>query len=342
MTGPSDRSPIPDAVRERAAAWHVRLGSDRAGDADWLDFEAWLARDPVHLRAYEAVEQLWSDLDALGVLAAASQAPSPPPASNVAPRVPRAARAARRQPAWLGALAAGLLAMVVIGGTFGGLSLWAGRPRTETFDTALGERRTVALADGTHITLNGGSHLTATLGRGERRVVMASAEAAFDVARDPDRPFLIEASDREIRVVGTEFNVLHQGGAMKVTVRRGVVEVRPKGAHDAAPLARLTKGQSLTHRVGQASDAVGAADPDAALAWTTGRLVFQGERLSEVATTLARYGGRPIEVAPDARDLRVTASLNIGSQDEMLRSLSDFLPVQVERRTDRLRLSLRR
>ena len=70
--------------------------------------------------------------------------------------------------------------------------------------------------------------------------------------------------------------------------------------------------------------------------------MFQGERLSEVATTLARYGGRPIEVAPDARDLRVTASLNIGSQDEMLRSLSDFLPVQVERRTDRLRLSLRR
>ena len=43
MTGPSYRAPIPDAVRERAVAWHVRLGSDEAGDTDWLDFESWLA-----------------------------------------------------------------------------------------------------------------------------------------------------------------------------------------------------------------------------------------------------------------------------------------------------------
>jgi transmembrane sensor len=171
---------------------------------------------------------------------------------------------------------------------------------------------------------------------------MASAEAVFDVAKDPARPFFIEAGDREIRVVGTEFNVLHQGGDVKVTVRRGVVEVRPKGAPAAQPLARLTKGQALVHREGQGDDTVAVADPDAAMAWTTGRLVFQGERLSEVAATLARYGGRPIEVAPDARDMRVTASLNIGSEDAMVRSLSEFLPVQVERRTDSLRLSLRR
>jgi transmembrane sensor len=331
MTGPSDRSPIPDAVRERAVDWHVRLGSDEADDRDWLGFEAWLAETPLHQRAYEAVEQLWSDLDDLAPIAA----------SNVIPLTPKL-RPARRPAPWMGAVAASVLAVIVIGGGFGGASLWAGRPRTETFDTAVGERRVVALADGTHITLNGGSHVTATLGRHERRVVMASAEAVFDVAKDPARPFFIEAGDREIRVVGTEFNVLHQGGDVKVTVRRGVVEVRPKGAPAAQPLARLTKGQALVHREGQGDDTVAVADPDAAMAWTTGRLVFQGERLSEVAATLARYGGRPIEVAPDARDMRVTASLNIGSEDAMVRSLSEFLPVQVERRTDSLRLSLRR
>lgn len=341
MTGPSARSPFPDAVRERAVAWHVRLGSEAAVEADWLEFETWLAEDPVHLRAYEAVERLWSDLDGLAPLAVEPVAAAPVAASNVAPLIPRP-RPARRPPAWAGAVAASLLAAIVIGGTFGGVSLWASRPRTETFDTAVGERRVVALADGTHITLNGGSHLTATLGRHERRVVMASAEAVFDVAKDPDRPFFIEAGDREIRVVGTEFNVLRQGGDVKVTVRRGVVEVRPAGAPGAQPLARLTKGQALSHREGQGADAVSVADPEAAMAWTTGRLVFQAERLSEVAATLARYGRRPIVVAPEVRNMRVTASLNIGAEDEMLRSLAEFLPVQVERRTDSLRLSLRR
>jgi transmembrane sensor len=308
----------------------VRLASDEAGETDWLAFESWLAEDPLHLRAYEAVEQLWSELDALAPFAA----------SNVAALTPKP-RPARRPAPWIGAVAASLLAVIVVGG-YGGASFWANRPRTETFDTAVGERRVVVLADGTHITLNGGSHLAATLGRHERRVVMASAEAVFDVAKDPARPFFIEAGDREIRVVGTEFNVLHQGGDVKVTVRRGVVEVRPKGAPGSPPLARLTKGQALVHHEGQGGDAVATADPDAAMAWTTGRLVFQGERLSEVAATLARYGGQPIEVAPNARDMRVTASLTIGSEDAMVRSLSDFLPVQVERRTDSLRLSLRR
>ena len=75
MSGSSDRSPIPHAVRARAASWHVRLGSDEAGEADWLAFETWLAEAPVHLRAYEAVEQLWSDLDALAPVAASNVTP---------------------------------------------------------------------------------------------------------------------------------------------------------------------------------------------------------------------------------------------------------------------------
>jgi transmembrane sensor len=325
MSAPADPSPIPEAVRARAAAWHVRLASDDAGEADWLAFEAWLAESALHARAYEAVEQAWLALD---------EAP-PSARGNVAPL---RARPSRRTAIWGGALAAGLAAVTVVGAT-----LWsAGQPTTQVFDTAPGERRQVALADGTRITLNGGSHITATLGRRERRVVMADAEAVFDVAKDPDRPFFVDAGAREIRVVGTEFNVLHHAGAVAVAVRRGVVEVRPAGARAAPPIARLTRGQALTHRSGGHADTVTAVDPDAALAWTTGRLVFHQARLVEVAETLARYGPRPIEVAPEARDLPVTAVLNIGTEDAMLAALAEFMPVRVERQADKVRLSLRR
>jgi transmembrane sensor len=200
----------------------------------------------------------------------------------------------------------------------------------------------VTLADGTHITLNGASRLSASLGRRERRVVMADAEAVFDVAKDPGRPFYIDAGDREIRVVGTEFNVLHHAGEVRVTVRRGVVEVRPADEPQAPPVARLVKGQALAHREGQPRDVVSAADPDAALAWTEGRLVFQGERLADVATTLNRYVRTPIEVAPEVRDTPVRATLVIGPEADMLASLGAFLPVQSQRRGDRVYVSLRR
>jgi transmembrane sensor len=320
----SDTSPIPEAVRERAVAWHVRLASDQAEEADWLGFEEWLGQDTLHRRAFERVEQVWADLDAAPATAT----------SNV---TPLKARPNRRSFAWIGAAAAaGLAALAVVGGSF-----WLDRPQTQVFDTAPGHRQMVALADGTKITINGGSHLTATLGRRARRVVMADAEAVFDVAKDPARPFLIQASEREIRVVGTEFNVLNHDGEVSVAVRRGIVEIRPADAPNAKPLARLTKGQSLTHHKGEAVDKVAVVDPDSALAWTTGRLVFQGERLSDVAVTLSRYADHPILVSPDARDLRVTAVLNIGPEDAMLTSLSAFLPVRIERQADSVRLSLR-
>lgn len=322
MTTPSDNLPLDPALRDRAVAWHVRLASDGADGDDWLAFEAWLAEAPEHLRAYEAVETVWSDLDQVT------------PAPTVVPFRPRPTR---RPVAWLGAIAASLIAAVFIGST-----LWSNLPATQSYDTARGERRVVELADGSHITLNGGSHLTATLGRRERRVVMADAEAVFDVAKDPARPFIIEAGDREIRVVGTEFNVLHHAGDVKVTVRRGVVEVRPSGQPKAAPLARLTKGQGLSHRVGQTGDRVASADPEAAFAWTEGRLVFRGERLADVAATLNRYSAVPIVVSPAAADLPVTAVLNLGPEDDMLRTLATFLPVQSERSGASIRLGLRR
>lgn len=322
MSAPYDNLPPDEALREQAVAWHVRLSSDAAEGDDWLAFEDWLAQSPQHLRAYESVEAVWSDLDQVT------------PAPTVVAFKPRAVQ---RPLAWMGAIAASLVAAVVIA-----VSLGSGQPPTETFRTAQGERRIVALSDGSHITLNGGSSLTATLGRRERRVVMADAEAVFDIAKDPKRPFLIQAGDREVRVVGTEFNVLHHAGEVRVTVRRGVVEVRPAGHPAAPPVARLVKGQGLTHRVDQAGDSVTTADPDAAFAWTEGRLVFHGETLAEVAKTLNRYVATPIEVAPDARAVPVTAILNLGPEDEMLRTLTAFLPVQSQRSGDSIRLSLRR
>lgn len=312
-----------EAARERASEWHVRLMSEDALDADWLAFETWLAEDPRHQAAYAAVEQVWADLDAAPAEARV----------NVAPMRPRP-RPRRRWGAVAGLAAASLAAVI-------GLGLYLDPAKTEVFETPVGQTRQVALADGTRIILNGGSHLEARIGRRERRVRMADAEAVFDVAHDADKPFLIDASDRQVRVVGTKFNLLSHQGEVQVAVDRGVVEVRRADAPDAAPIARLTRGMSLSHAPGQ-GDRVGRTDPEAALAWTTGRLVFQGEPLEAVARTLERYGATPIVVAPDAANLPVTAVLIIADQDDMLQGLSDFLPVRIEHGSDRVRLSLRR
>jgi transmembrane sensor len=314
--------PADQALRDRAVEWHVRLASDAATEADWLAFEAWLAEGPAHGQAYDAVEAVWSELAGAPALAPA-----------VAPF--RSRRRVRIE-AWIGAIAACLVVAVALG-----VGLRASGPPAQAFQTARGERQVVILADGSRVTLNGDSRITVRMADHERRISMAEAEAAFDVVKDPKRPFLIEAGDRQIRVVGTEFNVLRRAGEVRVAVRRGVVEVRPAGAPSGPLLARLHAGEGLVHREGKGGDSVAAADIEAAFAWTEGRLIFRNEPLAKVVTVLNRYVETPIVVAPDAAGIRVTAALELETEDAMLRRLAAFLPIRVERGSQAVRLSLR-
>jgi len=71
------------------------------------------------------------------------------------------------------------------------------------------------------------------LGDGAGR--LGDAQAYFDVAKDPARPFLIDAGDTQVKVVGTAFDVRRRDGQVAVNVQRGLVEVRPHMDAAATP-----------------------------------------------------------------------------------------------------------
>jgi transmembrane sensor len=324
-TRPPDQLPASPAAEDQAVEWHVRLMSDRASEADWLGFEAWLDAAPENPAAYARVEALWQDLE---------------PAAGGGAEIRRLAPKRVRRPlawAWPVGIAASIALAVAVS-----RPLWAPQtPAPTIYETAKGATREIALADGTRIRLNSGSHIAVALGPRERHVSMTDAEVAFDVAKDPDRPFVIDAGDRQIRVVGTEFDVLRHAGRVTVAVRRGIVEVRPGGADATAPpVARLVRGQSLQHREG-GMDLVSSVDPNWAFAWTAGDLIYEDARLGDVAVDLSRYLASPIVVAPEAQDLRLTAVIKIDSEDAMVRRLAGFLPVAAVREGGVYRLGLR-
>ena len=324
------RNSAEDLVAGQAAAWFARLqGEDASGD-DWLAFESWLAV-PAHAAAYEAVEALWLALDddAPAIQAALDAQPTSTPMAAPRRALPR--RAAEGRPtrrAWLAA--GGVLAASLVAGVFVTANWPAPVDSTQTYRTAAGEVRDIALADGTHIRLNGASALSVRLGRDARRVEMADAEATFDVAHDPQRPFLITVGDRQVRVVGTEFNISHHEGQTALTVRRGIVEVRPAALVDAPP-TRLVVGQQLRHRDGESHSTVSAVEPDTAFAWTQGQLVYRDAPLSEVAADLSRRFARPVRAADAATGaMRFTGVLVIDDEDAVLRRLEAFAPVKAE------------
>jgi transmembrane sensor len=220
-----------------------------------------------------------------------------------------------------------VFAAVLLGGP------WIARrapPAPSVYATSAGQLRTLVLPDGTKVRLDAGSRITVRFERGARQVAMAEGEAAFDVAHDPARPFLIGVGDRQVRVVGTEFDVKHRAGRLQITVRRGVVEVRPADALAAAPV-RLTAGEQLTHADGAAQSQVAQVDPAEAFGWTVGQLIYRDRPLSEVAGDLSRRFGMPIRAAdPQTARIRFTGVLAADSAPAVLRRLEAFVGVRAE------------
>jgi transmembrane sensor len=316
-------SALNDAVRDAATAWIVRVQSDAATADDWNDLASWLEASPAHVDAFATVEALSLEIEASADAILAALGPRPadvPPFRRRERRQP--APPARRRTAWRqGAVAAAAVGLAAAVGFAG----WkASEGSLQTYRTKPGETRSITLADGSHLRLDAASTVSVRLGLFVRRVQMGDAEATFDVAKDPRRPFEVAVGDQRVRVIGTEFNIRNYDGLTDVTVRRGIVAVYRTG-EDGEPLARLTKGAELTHVVGSTRFVTRQVDPDAAFAWTQGRLICDGRPLSEIIPYLNRRYATPIRLAPGLAERRFSGVLELGDEKDVVRRLAAYL-----------------
>ncbi len=322
MTPPST-SPIDD----EAVGWFVALQDPDTPEDRFLAFRQWLEDSAEHREAYDRVETLWVALD-------------PPMAENavVTPFLPRRAPArrvqTRRAAIWSSvglAIAAGLGAVMI-------LPQMAKPPHIDVYHTAKGERRDVALADGSRLSLDSGTQVSVQLGKKSRTVVLTAGEVLFDVVHDPARPFQVAVGDQQIRDIGTEFNVLRRDDQLTVTVLRGAVAVDTQSSGETT---RLAPGDELRHRIGSRQSSQVRVNPEEAIAWRSGRLIYRDRPLSEVAADLNRYLPVPISVDAKAGALRFSGVLQLDREDLMVGRLVQLLPVRATSTTTTVRLSPR-
>ncbi len=309
-----------DPLTDEAAKWVIRVQSEAATENDWLSLEAWLATSPEHLAAFGRAEALWRELedraDELRPLLQ-EQRPSGVVELPASRRQRQSVRQWRAPAAVAASLAIGL---------FG---LWLNQPfgvAPKDYSTRVGERRNITLADGSRVTLNSASRMTARVDPRHRRVTMVAGEAVFDVAKDHAHPFVVAVGDQDVTVVGTEFDILRYAGRVVVTVSRGVVTVQPRD--ESGQLVRLVAGDQLSHAEGDTtSDLTHAAASDV-LAWRDGYAVYTHRTLADVAADLSRYFAIPIVARGPAARLIFTGALRIDREDEVIRRLVAFMPVK--------------
>ncbi len=272
MTMESNAPPPMPEIEEAACAWAIRVSDPDF--ADWDDFASWLEQAPSHLAAYEtAVAQA----DAAAALLAAKPQPAWQPDTDV--RAPH-----RRWFAGVAAVAAGVAAVA-------GWGLIDRGSAPEQIATAAGERRTIDLADGSRIILNGSTRITIDRDT-PRHVELAQGEALFEVKHDERNPFVVVSGDTRLLDAGTVFNVVAEGGSLDVAVAEGAVIYRP-GANQI----RLDAGQGLWRPRAGAAPVVRQTNPQVVGGWRTHSIHYDNASLDRIARDLTRNLGRPVAVS---------------------------------------------
>lgn len=315
--------PCPNpAAEEQASLWAARLDGDTLDRAQRAALDAWLAENPAHRTLLSRYCQLSTDLE--------EQVPAVVAAGRIAMPAARApGRSGWTFPRFAGvALAAA--AAIAIGVTF----FRSGQP-VENFATAVAQRQTHTLADGTRVELNAHTTLRFEHDATGRRARLAGGEALFIVAKDAARPFTVETPVGSVRVTGTTFNIRTEPGtaAFEVTVVEGSVQVRPgemAGTRVSAPLALGAGDRFTTGADGGSVRALTPGQLDDLLAWRQGVIIFDDVPLREAAARFAYHHGTSIQVAPAVAGEKVGGRHNLDDLRGFLEKLELILPVKVK------------
>lgn len=168
--------------------------------------------------------------------------------------------------------------------------------RLNTIHTPAGGEFALTLPDGTKVWLNAQSSLTYPTGfnspHQKNRTVKLIGEAYFDVAKNKNLPFIVEANGTAIKVLGTQFNVnaYLDEKTIKTTLVEGSILVKSKKLKPGQQAISFSETENLL---------VHDIDVQEATAWRNGYFFFDDEDIKTVMNTIARWYDIAVEYQGD-------------------------------------------
>jgi len=344
------RPSVDESIAATAAAWLAQR-DDGLTAAEAERFTRWRAADPRHEAAALRLEGAWSALQPLRDFRPAAQR-HPDPDLLASPARGRLLGS----PAYATALALAAALIVAVGWW----ALVSPSAAPLRYTTTAGGYERVILADGSVLELNGDTSAAVTYTPAARRVLLERGEAHFIVAKNPARPFWVEADGIAVRAVGTAFNVRLGPREVEVLVTEGKVTVS-----DAPPLlpkisraqetsstwsprtspvdtflvayerARIARPELLTAIAAAGPPTIEQLSPTVVgeiLAWQGPRLVFVDTSLSEIVAQFNRRNAVQLILAdPSLATLRVGGSFRAENVEAFVRLLESGGDVVVDR-----------
>lgn len=212
-----------------------------------------------------------------------------------------------------------------------------------TYSSQPGETKTIKLADQSVVTLRPGTKLyvpeTFTTAR-KRMVKLEGGEAYFSIARNPDRPFIVQSGQIRTQVLGTAFNIKNKMDAkeVEVAVSHGKVQVNDQTHH----LAYLTKGQLIRFDTKSGSFKLEHMNPHYVAAWSKSTIDLDNVSFKELAYIYNSYYNTEL-LPSDGVIAKLRYTLTINKTDNAQRILKIITKIHgLNTRTDNGKIILYR
>ncbi len=191
----------------------------------------------------------------------------------------------------------------------------------------VGSRAVVQLPDGSEVHLNYGSKIKyPQIFSDHTREVLLSGEGYFNVAHNPEKPFIVKTGKINIKALGTVFNVMAYPGdnVVETTLINGKVIVdQIDEVGETKMIGSLVPGQHVNYNIKTGVILSKKGNIEKYIGWREGKLVFEDTPITQVAEKLSRMFNADIKVADDITDYFYTVTF----KDEPLFQILDLMAI---------------
>ncbi|MCE5990374.1 FecR family protein [Pseudomonas sp. LM20] len=297
---------------KQAIQWMLRLRENGHDPALQHQCRQWRSARQEHEQAWQRVMHLHQDLDLRAI-----------PGAGLALQTLETSqrRLQRRQ------------ALKLLGGVaMVGTATWLGKDLdavnawASDYATGTGERRSVALPDGSLMQLNTRSAVDLAFNDQQRLVRLKQGELMITCS--PQHPLLVQTRDALLEGFEGRFVARQDSDCTQVSVSHGRVAIHRPGN---GQLQWIESGQNWrldaqgAHRLEQ-------VDMDA-MAWTDGLIVTRNMRLFDFLAQVGRYRHGYLGCSEDIADVRLSGVFRLEDPEKLLQLLPRTLPVRLRQRT---------
>lgn len=293
----------------------ARVLSGNSSSADFLSLSEWLNADERNRKEFQLLKSYWD-----AEVSFQHSIPSTILLEKLRKEIDEKERKARNRRIMhiSYSIAAAIAVLLVLGGI---IHINMRQPKAEQFYTYLTDKNKshITLDDGTKIILNKNSRLTYSDAFGsDKRKVQLEGEAYFDVAKNPEQPFIVDIGNAYVQVLGTSFSIKADKGndEIKTVLLEGSIRFEsPTQKILMVPNQELTFTRS-TDKINIRS--VNARDN---VAWKDGLLRYKSVALCTLLNELEKRYDTPIHVENKALlnpDVTVSGTF---SEDQSLKEI---------------------